>query len=111
MYPYHDRLFKSWVERWDRSTPEDNLRWFMEGRLAEELGYDGNVADMFDSPAAFIDDLERWWGLYQGMGLAKRIQAPPILAVKRRAFGFDHRESQMGPRYTRASQELKAQLL
>ena len=111
VYPYHDRLFKSWVERWDRSTPEDNLRWFMEGRLAEELGYDGNVADMFDSPAAFIDDLERWWGLYQGMGLAKRIQAPPILAVKRRAFGFDHRESQMGPRYTRAYQELKAQLL
>jgi NAD+ synthase (glutamine-hydrolysing) len=45
------------------------------------------------------------------MGLAKRIQAPPVLAVKRRAFGFDHRESQMGVRYTRKYQELKKKLL
>src|SRR5690606_12749571 len=32
-YPYHDALFRSWVERWQRATPEDNLRWYMDGEL------------------------------------------------------------------------------
>ena len=43
--------------------------------------------------------------------IAKRIQAPPILAVSRRAYGFDHREAQNGPYYTRKYRELKAKLL
>jgi NAD+ synthase (glutamine-hydrolysing) len=34
-----------------------------------------------------------------------------VLAVKKRAFGFDHRESQMGPRYTKRYEELKRQVL
>ena len=46
-----------------------------------------------------------------GMAVAKRIQAPPILAISRRAYGFDHRESQNGPYYTRTYKELKKQLL
>jgi len=111
VYPYHDRLFQSWVEWWNRATPEENLEWYAEGTLAERLGYEGRISDLFDGPASFIADLERWWEQYKGMGLAKRIQAPPILAVKRRAFGFDHRESQMGARYTRRYIELKKRLL
>lgn len=111
IYAYHDLLFKSWVERWNRATPEDNLNWYINNQLEKELGYSGNIDDLFDSPQDFIADLERWWNLYQGMGIAKRIQAPPILAVKRRAFGFDHRESQMGPRYSRTYIELRNKLL
>jgi NAD+ synthase (glutamine-hydrolysing) len=111
IYTYHDALFRSWVEWWNRATPEDVLGWYASGALEEKLGYDGRVADLFPSPAAFVADLERWWDLYQGMGVAKRIQAPPVLAVKRRAFGFDHREAQMGPRYTRAYTEMKKRLL
>ncbi len=111
IYPYHDRLFASWVEWWNRATPEENLRWYADGVLEEKIGYEGKVADLFQDAAAFIADLERWWDLYQGMGIAKRIQAPPILGVKRRVFGFDHRESQIGPRYTRAYEELKVELL
>ncbi len=111
IYPYHDKLFESWVEWWNRATPEENLAWYVEGTLAEKLGYDGDIQALFDSPRAFIDDLERWWGQYQGMGLAKRIQAPPVLAVKRRAFGFDHREAQMGVRYTRKYLAIKKDLL
>lgn len=107
MYPYHDKLFRSWVEDWNRSTPEEILEWYLAGSLEQNLGYTGRVGDLFKSPANFITDLERWWNLYQGMGVAKRIQAPPVLAVKRRAFGFDHRESQMGARYTRRYEELK----
>lgn len=106
-YPYHDRLFQSWVERWARATPEDNLHWYLEGRLAAEIGYEGNIEDLFADAQAFILDLERWWNLYQGMAIAKRIQAPPVLAVKRRAFGFDHREAQLGPRYSQGYQRLK----
>jgi len=45
------------------------------------------------------------------MAIAKRIQAPPILAVSRRAFGFDHREAQNQIYYTLAYTKIKAQLL
>ncbi len=110
-YPYHDCLFRTWVEDWNRSTPEENLEWYLEGTLEQHLGYPGRVKDLFESPAHFVADLERWWNLYQGLGVAKRIQAPPVLAVKRRAFGFDHRESQMGARYTRRYEQLKKRLL
>lgn len=111
VYPYHDLLFRSWVEDWNRSTPEEILEWYLEGTLEQHLGYPGCVKDLFRSPAHFVADLERWWNQYQGLGIAKRIQAPPVLAVKRRAFGFDHRESQMGARYTLRYEQLKQRLL
>lgn len=110
-YPYHDALFRSWVERWQRATPEDNLRWYSNGELAKQLGYDGDIQTLFPDTTSFIADLERWWKLYQGMAIAKRIQAPPVLAIKRRAFGFDHREAQMGARFTEGYEQLKQQLL
>jgi len=111
IYPYHDCLFRSWVEAWNRTTPEEILEWYLGGVLEQRIGYQGVVKDLFSTPEAFVSDLERWWNLYQGLGVAKRIQAPPVLAVKRRAFGFDHRESQMGARYTQRYGELKKALL
>ncbi len=111
IYPYHDLLFKSWVESWDRVSPEEILEWYAAGELETRLGYKGSIADILPTSAAFVADLERWWNLYQGMAVAKRIQAPPVLAVKRRAFGFDKRESLMGPRYTMRYLELKKKLL
>jgi len=107
IYPYHDCLFRAWVENWNRSTPEEILEWYLEGTLEEQLGYSGRVSDLFPTSTHFVADLERWWNLYQGIGVAKRIQAPPVLAVKRRAYGFDHRESQMGARYTRRYEQMK----
>jgi len=111
IYPYHDCLFRSWVERWHRATPEDNLRWYLNGELEKELGYSGDIKALFPNADTFVTDLERWWNLYQGMAIAKRIQAPPVVAVKRRAFGFDHREAQMGSRYTQAYLALKKQVM
>ncbi len=111
-YPYHDFLFRAFVESWQKVTPEDILRWYSENSLEEHLGCaSGLVAKYFPTPAEFIADLERWWNLFTGMAVAKRIQAPPILAVSRRAYGFDHRESQNGAYYTRAYKQLKAKLL
>ncbi len=110
-YPYHDRLFRAWVERWERVTPEETLAWYLEGRLESEIGYEGSVAGLFPTPAAFIGDLERWWNLHQGLAVAKRLQAPPVLAVSRRAFGFDLREAQLGPRYSARYLELRRRAL
>ena len=109
-YPYHDQLFASWVEWWNRTTPEDILSWYQDGSLAERLGFDGDLQALFPDAPAFVADLERWWNLYRGLGVAKRIQAPPVLAITRRAFGFDHRESQMGAAYSAAYEELKAKI-
>lgn len=111
VYPYHDCLFRAWVEDWNRVTPEEILEWYKAGTLEGHIAYTGKVSDLFASSREFIADLERWWNQYQGMGVAKRIQAPPVLAVKRRAFGFDHRESQMGARYTLRYAKLKKDLV
>lgn len=112
IYKYHDYLFKSFVEKWDRATPEEILEWYTQGVLDEKLGCTpGLVRQTFPGAPEFIQDLERWWNLFNGMGLAKRIQAPPVLAVSRRAFGFDYRESQNGVYYTHQYQMLKKDLL
>ena len=111
-YPYHDYLFRSFVERWQQATPADVLEWYKAGTVEKNLGCEeGLVKKYFPTAADFISDLERWWNLFTGMAIAKRIQAPPILAVSRRAYGFDHREAQNGAYYTRRSRELKAELL
>ena len=54
-----------------------------------------------------MEDLERWYKLFKGMGVAKRIQSPPILAVSRRAFGFDYRESVVGCYFSKGYFKLK----
>lgn len=111
-YPYHDFLFRSFIERWQKAAPEDILEWYAAGTLEENLGCEsGLVAKYFPTAQEFIADLERWWNLFTGMAVAKRIQAPPILAVSRRAYGFDHREAQNGPYYTLKYQQLKEKLL
>ena len=111
-YPYHDYLFRAFVERWQKATPQDILEWYADGSLEKNIGCAaGLVEKYFPTPKDFIDDLERWWNQFSGLAVAKRIQAPPILAISRRAFGFDHRESQNGPYYTKKYKALKARLL
>jgi NAD+ synthase (glutamine-hydrolysing) len=111
IYAYHDKLFASWVERWNRAIPEDILMWKFEMRLEDELGLDFEIGTIFDSEQAFIDDLERWWNLYSGFSVAKRVVAPPLVTVSRRSFGFDMRESQLKPYYSKGYAKYKALLL
>lgn len=111
-YPYHDYLFRSFIERWNKATPEDVLQWYKDGTLEENIGCEKGLVDKYFSNAQeFIIDLERWWKQFCGMSVAKRIQAPPVMAVSRRAYGFDHRESQNGIYYTRRYRQLKDELL
>ncbi len=111
-YDYHDALFASWVEDWQRKSPEDILQWYLAGELEARLALrPGRLGDLFPTAADFVADLERWWRNYTGLGLAKRIQSPPILALSRRALGFDHRESQIPLQPSRRYQELKQKVL
>ncbi len=112
IYPYHDRLFHSWVQRWNRVTPEEILEWYAAGTLNQNLACEGVDAQaLFPDAKAFILDLEKWWELYNGMAVAKRVQAPPIVAVSARAFGFDHRDSMGSPFFSSRYRELRAKML
>ena len=112
IYPYHDFLFRSWVEPWNRLCPRDILELYINGQVEQTIGCEqGLVAKLFPTAASFIADLERWWNCYTGMAPFKRVQAPPIIAVSRRAFGFDHREC-VGPiDFGEKYRSLKEQLL
>lgn len=114
-YPYHDKLFASWVERWDRATPETCLKWYLDGILAKQIGYDEAcyrpISELFGNAESFIKDLERWWNLYDGFAVAKRIQSPPCITVSRRSFGYDHRETQEPPYYSQAYLDMKKRIL
>ena len=105
-YPYHDYLFRAFVE--DLKTPEDILNWYKAGTLEDEIGCErGLVEKYFPTQKDFTSDLERWWKLFTGMAVAKRIQSPPILAVSRRAYG-EFNESQNVPYFTQAYIENKS---
>jgi NAD+ synthase (glutamine-hydrolysing) len=106
---YHDYLFASWIERWNRATPEDLLSWYLDGTIEQELGC--KVYERFPDVKDFIDDLEQWWNKFDGIAVSKRVVAPCILAVTRRAYGFDMRESQGKPYYSKSYLDLKASIL
>ncbi|CVK18954.1 NAD(+) synthase [Sporomusa sphaeroides] len=114
IYSYHDYLFRAFTEYWNRVTPADILDWYSQGTdvLEQKLGCQtGLIQQLFSGPRPFIDDLERWWRHYTGMAVAKRIQAPPVLAVSRRAYGFDHREAQNNVYFTQEYLRIKQLLL
>lgn len=109
LYPYHDKLIRSFVEF--RFDPQRILELYQLGTLEKELKIKpGLVSQYFPSHLDFIQDLERQWTLFK-INVFKRIQAPPVIAVSRRAFGFDLREAQNGVYFTRGYQKLKNQLL
>ena len=109
-YPYHDYLFRAFAE--NNETPEEILEYYAQNALEAQIGCaEGLVAAYFSTAADFIADLERWWGLYTGMAVAKRIQSPPLLSVSGRAYGSDHPESQIGAYETVRYRARKKQLL
>lgn len=97
IYPYHDKLFSYWLERWNRNGLSDSIHALKTGTLCSEINFsESRFREIFPDDSLAVLDMELWWKRYKGIALAKRIQMPPILSVSRRAFGFDYRESQMG---------------
>jgi NAD+ synthase (glutamine-hydrolysing) len=96
-YPYHDSLFRLWIESWMRFDLQTTIAAYDSGELVSFLdtGKD-DFKKLFKTREAFVADCTRWWNLYTGMAAFKRVQLPPVLSLSRRSFGFDHRES-IGP--------------
>ena len=108
-YDYHDYLFRAFVEK--NLSPEEILNWYACGELEKNIGCaEGLVKKYFPTAEEFIADLERWWKAFKGMGVAKRLQSPPILAVTDCPYG-SFQESQNGWHFTRKYLELKNNLL
>jgi NAD+ synthase (glutamine-hydrolysing) len=94
LYPYHDKLVRAFVEF--RKDPVEILEWYDKGILEEKMILEkGLIKKYFKNRDEFKKDLVEKWKLYK-LSYFKRIQAPPIIAVSRRAFGYDLRESQNG---------------
>ena len=97
-YGYHDALLRQMIEY--RRHPLDILKWYGTGELLERIGWEDEerFRAYFPEPRAFVEDLE-WIERQVRVNCFKRIQAPPIVVLSKRAFGFDLRESQL-PSYS-----------
>lgn len=109
-YPYHDYLLRAFVE-WN-VNPEQILAWYQEGTLAKNLGCKEEALQIACPDAAkLVADTEYWWRQFMGMGVAKRLQSPPILALSYHSFAMPRHESQNGVYFTQRYQERKTALL
>ena len=92
-YGYHDAVLRQMIEY--RHHPVEFLEWMLEGSFFERIGWDGSNGSLDDFAGAeeWIADLE-WIDRQLRVNYFKRIQAPPIIVVSKRAFGFDLREAQ-----------------
>ena len=95
-YDYHDCVLRQLIEC--RKHPLDLMQWYLQGELLERIGYPyaERFCAYFATAAEWLSDLE-WIDALLRRGLFKRIQAPPLIVLSKRAFGFDLRESQLPP--------------
>ncbi|MEG1661307.1 MAG: NAD(+) synthase, partial [Clostridiales bacterium] len=108
-YQYHDYLLRAWVEK--RLDLTDVLYYYQRGELAQIIGCEEDVLkQLFSSNAAFIADTEYWWGMYNNIGVAKRYQAPPMLALSRYPLGATCPEMQVPGYVSQEFQNMKNQL-
>ena len=96
-YGYHDAVLRAMIEYRHHET--ELMKWFVDGTLLPKLGWEDRTAfnEYFPDGAAWLADLE-WLARALRVNYFKRIQAPPIIVLSKRAFGFDLRESQL-PQY------------
>ena len=109
-YGYHDALLRQLIEY--RRHPLDILKWYRAGELLDRIGWrdERKFNAYFPEPRLFIEDLE-WVERQVRVNCFKRIQAPPIVVLSKRAFGFDLRESQLPDYSPRAYERAKRALL
>lgn len=121
-FPYHSWLFHLWTHT--GLEPEDILIMYRDNKWDKRMGdfhpdgvnIDSTLPREFidrvfkNNREEFVNDIERWWkAMHQNY--FKRIQAPPVLAVFARAFGFVLREAQLQPHFTDEFSLLKDDIL
>ena len=89
-YGYHDAVLRQMIEY--RHHLIDFFEWMLEGKFFERIGWNGSIGTLDDFAGAeeWVEDLE-WIDRQLRVNYFKRIQAPPIIVVSKRAFGFDLR--------------------
>ena len=92
-YGYHDAVLRQMIEY--RHHLVDFFEWMRDGIFFDRIAWHGSrlSLDEFAGAGEWIEDLE-WVDRQLRVNFFKRIQAPPIIVVSKRAFGFDLRESQ-----------------
>lgn len=84
-YPYHDFLFNAFTKNISLTKI---AKWYQEGILEEKIGCRSGILNTLfkNNHKNFFDDLERWYKLYHGLAIAKRLQAPPIIIISSNPF-------------------------
>ncbi len=109
-YPYHDHLIRAFTEK--SANPENILDWYNKGILAKKLGCTQEALEKAcPTLQKLIQDTETWWKQFTGMGIAKRLQGPPVLALSRSSVFSPRMESQNGVYFTHRYLHLKEKLL
>ena len=105
-YGYHDAVLRQMIEY--RRHPLEILEWYADGTLFDRVGWQDHALfrRWFGSAQAFVEDVEWLWRQLH-VAYFKRVQAPPIIVLSKRAFGFDLRESQVPAPMPRAYAALR----
>ena len=92
-YGYHDAVLRQLIEY--RQHPADLIDGLLAGQLFERLGWHdvAAFATYFPDADSWLADLE-WIERQLRISFFKRVQAPPLIVLSKRAFGFDLRETQ-----------------
>lgn len=109
-YGYHDALLRQFIEM--RCHLLDVMGWLEDGSLFARLEWrePETFLGWFTSTQAWLEDLE-WVEGQLRINYFKRVQAPPIIVLSKRAFGFDLRESQLPAYRPRRYAEIRDRLL
>ena len=106
---YHDEMVRAFTEF--RRNPEWFLEQYAKGSLEESFQLDpGTLKRLFPTARDFVRDLEEKWNMLH-RSYFKRVQAPPIPIVSKRAFGADLREAFVSAHLTQRYHDLKQALL
>ena len=109
-YGYHDAVLRQLIEY--RKNVVDFYEWYLDGTLLQEIGW-GTEAEFnryFEHPQDFVDDLD-WITMRLRTCYFKRLQAPPIIVLSKRSFGFDLRETMLPPYNLRGYEALKDEII
>lgn len=80
-YPYHDCLFRAWTEGPNPPDLHETVRLYRKGQLADAIRTAADLDRIFPTEDDFLRDARRWWRMYRGLAVAKRRQAPPLIAL------------------------------